>query len=165
MLSCEVEHRSPVPERAPREERVISDRRVGVLHDRLRYVPALPAGLRHPVTQLDVLAVQPEAFVEAAELVERGPPKEEESAEHPVGLDRLGRALVEEIVPTLPALRAKEPPQRGPAHQRPGYRREAAARRLPRSIGVAKLRTRDAAAGCSRLERRKQRDRIARRNG
>ena len=60
--------------------------------DGLRDEPALPAGLPGPVAEVDVLAVEAEAFVEAAELVEHLAAQEEERAEHPVRLASARRA-------------------------------------------------------------------------
>ena len=62
-----------------------------------RDVPALPASPHRPVLEVDVLSVEPEALVEAAELVEHRPAQEQESAEHPVGLRRLRRRRLVEV--------------------------------------------------------------------
>src|SRR5204862_1252873 len=98
VLADEAEDPAPVPERATREEAPVGHRRVRVLDDRRRDVPPLPAGLPGSVAEVDVLAVEAEALVEAAELVEHRAAEHEERAEHPVGLDRLGGPLVEEVV-------------------------------------------------------------------
>ena len=107
---------------------------------RLRDVPALPAGLRGPVAEVDVLAVEAEALVEAAELVEHLAAQEEEGGEHPVGLDRLGRPVLEQVVVELPGLRAEDRAQRRPPDDRAADRREAAARGLPAAVREEQLR-------------------------
>ena len=74
-----------------------------MVDDRRGHVPALPAGLRRAVVEVDVLAVHPEARVPAADLVEHRAAQQQERAEHPVRLHRLGRALVEQVVAALVA--------------------------------------------------------------
>jgi hypothetical protein len=61
--------------------------------------PSPPGGA---VAEVDVLAVEAEALVEVAELLEHLAPQQEECREHPVGLDRLRRAVVEQVVVELP---------------------------------------------------------------
>src|SRR4029079_7601712 len=102
VLAHEASDPAPVPPRSTREEPPIGDRRVAVRDDRLRDVPALPAGFRRAVAEVDVLSVEPVARVEAAELVEHLPPEEEEGREHPVGLRRLRGPVLEEVVVELP---------------------------------------------------------------
>ena len=69
MLADEAGDAAPVPERAPRQEAAVGDGLVMVDHDRLRHVPALPAGLACSIGKVDVVAVEAVALVEAAELV------------------------------------------------------------------------------------------------
>ena len=111
-----------VPERAPREEAPVGHGRVVVRDDGGRHVPALPARVRGAVAEVDVLAVEAEARVEAAELVEHRAAQEQEGAEHPVGLDRLGRALVEVVVRALALVAADELAQRRAADERAARR-------------------------------------------
>src|SRR6266511_4756770 len=94
-----------------REEAAVDDGSVIVRDDGCGNVPALPAGVRSAIGEVDVLAVHAEARVEAAELVEHLASKEEKRAEQPVGFDRLRMALVEVVVRTL-RVRSCEPPQR-----------------------------------------------------
>ena len=61
MLAHKARDRAPVPERPPRQEAAVGDGGVRVRDDRLRDVPALPARLRGPVAEVDVLAVQPDS--------------------------------------------------------------------------------------------------------
>src|SRR5918999_3105217 len=118
---------------------------MSMLDDRRWDVPALPTGLRGAVAEVDVFAVQAEALVEAAQLVEHRAAEHQEPAEHPVRLDRLVRLLVEQVVGALAAPRRKEQAQRRAAYERPEHGREAPSRRLPRAVGVAHLRSGDAA--------------------
>src|SRR5688500_10009516 len=104
-----------------------------------RDVPALPAGPRRAVRKVDVLAVEAEALVEPAELVQHGAPKQQEGAEHPVRLDRLVRLVAVEV-----RLRREDAAQWSPPDDRPGHGREAPARRLSRSIAIQELRRDDA---------------------
>src|SRR4029079_10922088 len=101
MLAHEPHDRAPVPERAACPEGLVGDRVPAMAYDRLRDVPALPTRRCGAVAEVDLLAVHPEDRVVAAELVEHGPAQEQRAAEHPVGLDRLLRPLVELVVPTL----------------------------------------------------------------
>src|SRR3954468_12272198 len=80
VLADEAQDPGPVPERAAREPPLVGLRLVLVAHDRLRDVPALPAGARRAVLQVDVLAVEAEALVEPAELLEHLAPQEQEGA-------------------------------------------------------------------------------------
>src|ERR1700742_302898 len=105
MLAHEAKDPAPVPQRPPRQQAVIGDSLVLVLDDGSRDVPARPARAPCAVTEVDVLAVEEEALVEAAELVEQSTAQHQEAAEHPVGLDRLGRALVEVVVAALQLVR------------------------------------------------------------
>jgi hypothetical protein len=114
--------------------------------DGVGHVPALPAGLRGAVAEVDVLAVEAEAGVEAAELVQQLPSQEQERAEHPVRLHRLRRELVELVVLDLARLRAQDLPERRPAHDGASDRREPAARRLACSIRILQLRPEDPGA-------------------
>ena len=107
VLADEAGDAAPVPERPPGEEALVGDGLVVVDRDRLRDVPALPAGLARAVGEVDLLAVEPVALVEAAELVEQLAAEEEERAEQPVGGGRLGRVLVEQVVAALALLRAR----------------------------------------------------------
>src|SRR5215203_5313692 len=104
MLPHEAEDALPLPQRPPRQERPVRHPSVGVSNPSSRNVPALPTSLRGPVGEVDVLAIQPEAFVEAAELVERFAAQEQEGAEHPVDLRRLLRRLVEDVMRALALL-------------------------------------------------------------
>src|SRR5581483_10103869 len=134
VLAYEAEDAAPVPQRAAGEEAPIGKRVPAVGHDRRRHVPALPPGLRRAVAEVDLLAVHREARVEAAELVEHRAPEEQEAAEHPVRLDRPGRALVEVVVRSLPLERPEERAARRTPDERPPDRREPAARGLPRAV-------------------------------
>ncbi len=127
------------------------------------HVPALPAGAGGAVAEVDVLAVEAEALVEAAELLEHRAAQEQEAAEHPVGLDRLGRPLVEVVVAALVLVRVDEEPQRRAADERAADGREAAPRRLPRAVRVAHLRAGDAAALVRLREGGERRDCVRRR--
>ena len=110
------------------------------------HVPALPAGLGGPVAEVDVLAVEAEALVEPAELVEHLAAQKQERGEHPVGLDRLGRALVEQVVVDLARLRAQGLPERRSPDDRAADGRESAARRLPACRRGTQLRADDPGA-------------------
>src|SRR5437773_6806205 len=134
MLAHKPRDRAPVPEGLPRQEPPVRDRGVLMPNGRLGDVPALPAGPRRAVTEIDVLSVEAVTLVEAAQLVEHVAPQEEERGEHPVGLDRLGRPLVEQVVVPLPCLRMEERTEGSPPDDRAADRREAAARRLPAAV-------------------------------
>src|SRR3712207_5369274 len=108
-----------MPEGPSREEALVDHGRIAVAHLRSRHVPALPARLRRPVAEVDVLPVEPEALVEPAEVLEHFAPEEEERAKHPVCLHRLARPLVEEVVTPLALARAKQEPKRRAANERP----------------------------------------------
>jgi hypothetical protein len=88
----------------------IGDRLVLVVDGRARDVPPVPARLRGAITQVDVLAVEAEALVEAAELLEHRATEQQEAAEHPVGLDGLRRPLVQVVVPALHPVRVGDEP-------------------------------------------------------
>src|SRR6516164_9031851 len=115
-------------------------------HDCSGHVPTLPVRLREPVAEVDLLAVHAEALVEAADLVERRSAYQHEPPEHPVGFDRLGRALVELIVVALAFERRERPPERRAPDERAADGREETARRLPRAVGVEHLRAGGATA-------------------
>src|SRR5919108_3970870 len=136
MLADEAGDAAPVPERVAAEEPPVRLGSMGMPDDRVRDVPALPAGLGSSIGEVDLLAVEAVAVVEAAELVEHLAAQEQERAQHPVGLDRLLRPLVEQVVIPLALLRAEQAPQRRPAENRAGDGREAAPSRLPRAVGV-----------------------------
>ena len=127
VLAGVAEDRAPVPERPPREEPLVGERVPAVRDDRARHVPALPPGPRGAVAEVDLLAVHAEARVVAAELVEHLAAEEERAAEHPVGLDRLGRVLVEVVVRALALLRREGAAERRAADERPADGREARA--------------------------------------
>src|SRR3954454_19951232 len=74
VLAHEAPDAAPVPKRAAREEAPVGDSLVVVDDDRVGYVPALPAGLARAVGEVDVVAVQSIALIEAAELLEHFPP-------------------------------------------------------------------------------------------
>src|SRR5262249_60117501 len=78
------------------------------------------------VADVDVLTVEPEARVEAAELLEHPAPEQEETAEQPVGAHRLGGILVEVVVRTLTLERRSQQAHRGSPNERAAHRREAA---------------------------------------
>ncbi len=127
VLAHEARHPAPVPKRAPREEPPVDLGRVPVRHGRGGHVPALPTGLRRSVAELDVLAVEPEALVEATELLQHLAPEQKEGAEHPVRLHRLGWVLVEQVVRALALERARRVAERRPSDERACHGREAAA--------------------------------------
>jgi hypothetical protein len=121
MLAYEAQDPAPVQERPAGQERAVGDGGVGVHHTRGGDVPALPASRRSPVGEVDVLAVEAEAFVEAAELVEHLAAEQQERAEHPVGFDRIGGPVVVEV-----PLGVQPAAKRRSAHDRPAHRREPA---------------------------------------
>ena len=124
MLAHEAQDSTPVPQRPSRQQPPVGDGLVLVAYDRGGDVPALPAGEHRAVLQVDVLAVEPEARVETAELDEHGAAQQQEAAEHPVGLDGpVGRRLVEMKVVLL----LHELPERRPADDRPAHGRKATA--------------------------------------
>src|ERR1700693_817005 len=100
----------------------------------LRDEPALPAGPLGAVAEVDILAIEAKALVEAAELVEHLAPKEEEGAEHPVGLHRLCGTLLDQVVAALPLLRLEQTPEGRASHDRARDRREAPGWSLERSV-------------------------------
>src|SRR4029077_15817718 len=61
---------APVAKRSPGQEPLVGQPVPAVADDRVRDVPALPAGLRGPVREVDLLAVHAEAGVVTAELVQ-----------------------------------------------------------------------------------------------
>src|SRR3954464_4722264 len=97
MFADEPRDAAPVPERAPGEPPPVGLGLVLVPYDRAGDVPALPAGLRRAVLQVDVLAVEAERGIESAELVEHRPAQEQEAAEHPVDLHGLVRQRLVEV--------------------------------------------------------------------
>src|SRR4030095_319059 len=115
---------------------------MGVCDDRFGHVPAFPAGLRGPVAEVDVLAVETEAGIEAAEVVEHLAAKQEDRGRHPVGRSGLRRALVELVVVDLSCLRAQGLPQGRAADERASDRRGAASRGLPAGVWELPLRAR-----------------------
>ncbi len=145
MLAQEAQHRARVPERVTREEALVDHRRVLVVDNGVGDEPALPAGLRGAVVEVDVLAVHPEARIPAADLVEHGAAEQDERAEHRVGRDGLVRLLAEQVVSPLPAQRREQEPQRRAPDEGCADRREAPARRLRRAVAVEHLRPCDAA--------------------
>src|SRR5262249_2875176 len=100
MLAHEAHDAAPVPQRPAGEEAHVRLPPPPVVDDGGRDIPALPACLRCAVADVDVLTVEPEARVEAAELLEHPAPEQEETAEQPVGAHRLGGILVEVVVRT-----------------------------------------------------------------
>ena len=118
MLADEAGDAAPVPERPAGEQALVGDGLVVVDRDRLGDVPPLPAGEARAVGEVDLLAVEPVALVEAAELVEQLSAEEEEGAEQPVRECRVGRVLVEQIVAALPLLRLEQAAERRAADDR-----------------------------------------------
>ena len=147
MLADEAGDAAPVPERPAGEEALVGDGLVVVDHDRFGDVPPLPAGLARAVGEVDVLAVEPVALVEAAELVEQLAAEEEERAEQPVGERRLGR-VARRAGSGCAGARCGLSRRRSGVRRTivPPDRREAAARGLPAAVGVAELRAGDPAA-------------------
>ena len=145
MLAQEAGHPTRVPERVPVEEALVDHRRVVVVCDRGRDEPALPARLRRPVGEVDVLDVVAEAGIPAADLFQhRAAQQQTGAAEEPVALHRLGRtgAVVGDLVPVGIA----EQPQRRPAPDRPEHGREPAQARLPGAVGPEHERSDEAGA-------------------
>src|SRR4051812_36735892 len=101
MLAHEPRDAAPVPERPPREKPGIRLALPFVPHDGGGHIPALPARLRRAVRDIDVFAVEPEAGVEPAELLEHRAAQEHETTEQPVRLHRLLRLLPEVVVLAL----------------------------------------------------------------
>src|SRR6476659_8112651 len=95
MLADEAQDSTPEPESSACEDSVVRDRRMCVYDDCVGNVPAFPTRFRGSVTEVDVLAVEPEAGIEPAELVDHLAAKEQERGEHPVSVNRLGRPLLE----------------------------------------------------------------------
>src|SRR5919202_6474441 len=131
MLADEARDPAPVPPGAPREETAVGLALPLVPHARLGDEPPLPTRLRGAIAEVDVLAVEAEALVEATEFVEHLAAQEQERAHHPVGLDRGRRAVVQQVVRPLPPLGIEEEPERRPAEQRRPECREATTRSLP----------------------------------
>src|ERR1051326_4741520 len=127
MLAREARDAAPVPEGPAREETPVGLALPLVADDRRRDVPALPARLRGAIAEIDVLAVQREAGVEAAELVEHRAAEAEEAAEQPVGLHRLDGLLAEVVVGVLVRERRGKPAKRCPPHEGAAHRRKPAA--------------------------------------
>src|SRR5262245_16592354 len=121
-------------------------------HDSGRDVPALPARLRGPVAEVDVLAVVTEAGVPAVDLLEQRAAHEEEGAEHPIGLHGLGGTLVEGVVLALGLVRRAEPAKRRAAYDRATHGRKAPPGRLPAAVRPLHLRARDPTARASFCE-------------
>src|ERR1044072_5149949 len=117
MLADEPRDAAPVPERPSRQETAIRLALPLVAHPRGRDVPALPASLRGAVAEVDVLAVEAEAGVEAAQLVEHRAAQQDEAAEEPVRLRGLRRILAEVIVRALARERRQQTAQRRPADE------------------------------------------------
>ena len=103
-------------------------------------------GLGGAVAEVDLLAVHAEALVEASEPVEHRAAEEQAAPEHPVGLDRLGGTLVEQVVVALVLERRAQAAERRAANERAADGGEAAPRRLPGAVFVHELRPCDAAA-------------------
>src|SRR5215210_7601445 len=101
MLADEPRDAAPVPERSASQERTVSLRRVHMRDDSLRHVPAFPAGSRGPVTEIDVLPVEPVALVESAQLGEHVSAKKKERAQHPLGFGRADGTMVQLVVSAL----------------------------------------------------------------
>ena len=80
MLPQEAQHCASMPERVLRQELLVDHGRVLVAHDGGRNVPALPAGARGAVVEIDVLAVHAEAGIPTADLVEHLPSQQQERA-------------------------------------------------------------------------------------
>src|SRR5688572_10843512 len=129
MLPHEAEDAAPVPERSSCEEALVGRRIPAMANDRAGHVPALPARRCRPVAEVDLLAVHPEAFVEAAELLQHRAAEQEAAAEHPVGLDGLGWTLVEEVVVALVLERRAQAAERRAADERAADGGKAAPRR------------------------------------
>src|SRR3954451_13195447 len=102
MLAHESRDAAPVPERPPREEPGGGLAFPFVAYHGGRHVPALPARLRSSVGEIDVFAVEPEAGVEAAEVLEHRATQEHKAAEKPVRRHRLVRLVAEVVVLALP---------------------------------------------------------------
>ena len=73
MLTHEAHYARPVPKGAPGQPALVGHGLVLVSHDRVRHEPAFPPGAHGAIGEVDVFAVEPEALVEPAELVERSP--------------------------------------------------------------------------------------------
>ena len=146
MFAHEAGNPAPMPEGAARQQTAVDLRGVAVRHHRLGHVPTLPAGFRRAVAELDVLAVEPKVFVEAAQLFQHLALHQQEGGEHPIRLHGFERSLVEQVVVALPLEGTQRVAKRGPADERAGYRRKAALRGLPAPVRIAQLRAGDAAA-------------------
>src|SRR3954467_12378125 len=109
MLPHEPEDARPVPQRAPGQPTLVGLGLVLVPDDGLRHVPPLPPGTQRAVLQGDVLAVQAEALVEPAELLEHRPPQEQEAAPHPIGPHPLLRLRLAQMEATPLAARGTAP--------------------------------------------------------
>ncbi len=127
-----------------------------------RHVPALPPGLRGAVVEIDVLAVHPEAGVQAADLVEHRASHEQERAEHRVRLDGSSGPLVEEVVVPLPAQRREKQAQRRTAYERRADGGEARRDACQLPSPEEHARARDAAARVRGDEVPEDRDRVRR---
>src|SRR6202162_4587596 len=109
----------------------------------LRDEPALPAGPLGAVAEVDILAIEAKGLVDDAELVEHLARKEQEGADHPVGLHRLCGTLLDQVVAALPLLRLEQTPEGRASHDRAPDRRGAPAGSLKRSVRVAQERSGD----------------------
>src|SRR5215213_3431981 len=145
MLTDEAPDAAPVPERPPCEESRVRLAFPFVPHDGGGHVPALPARLRGAVGEIDVFAVEPEAGVEAAELLEHRAAQEHETPEEPIRPHRLVRLVAEVVVLALPLERRTQTAQRRAARERAAYRREPATRRHELAMNAGHARTGDSA--------------------
>src|SRR5690349_2151994 len=146
MLADEARDAAPVPERPPCEEPRVRGALPLVMHDRSRDVPALPSGLRGAVAEVDVLAVEAEAGVEAAELLEHRAAQEHEAAEQPVRRDRSVGLVVEVVVLALRLERRAQATQRRAPDERAADGRKAPTRRDQLAVDAEHARAGDAAA-------------------
>src|SRR6266545_851182 len=129
MLPHEARDAAPVPQRSPREKASVRLPLPFVVHDGRGDVPTLPPRPRRAITQVDVLAVEAKAGVEAADLVEHVAAEENEPAEQPVRLHRPRDVLAEVVVRTLAFQWTQHAPKRCAAAERSAHGREAATRR------------------------------------
>src|SRR5580765_5702845 len=147
MFASETEDPAPVPEGPAREEPAVGHPLPFVVNDRIGDVPALPAGLRGAVAEVDVLAVEAEAGVEPADLSQHRATQEHEAAEHPVGLHGGGRVLAEVVVRLLLLEWRSKPTERRSPYERPANCREAPSRRDELAVETEHARAGDAAIG------------------
>ena len=158
MLADEPGDAPPVPERPTRQEPLVGHPSMGVNDGGGGNEPALPARAHRPVAEIDVLAVEAEAVVEAAELIEHLTPQEDERADQPLGVGGLGRLLVQEVVVALARPWVEEPAKRRPADERAPDRGKGSTARLPAAVRVAQLRADHTRPGIRVTELREYRD-------